>query len=72
MKYRELYEKLLEYAPMEISDRFVAEGAYDNSGMILETKKETYRVIDFETIDNNDKAKIAELEGAKIISRSDK
>lgn len=39
MKYRELYEKLLEYAPMEISDRFVAEGAYDNSGMILETGK---------------------------------
>ena len=40
MTYRELYLKLLEYAPMEISDRFVNEGAYDNSGMILETKKE--------------------------------
>lgn len=45
---------------------------YDAIEYILETKKETYRVIDFETIDNNDKAKIAELEGAKIISRSDK
>ncbi len=40
MTYRELYLKLLEYAPMEISDRFVKEGAYDNSGMILETKRE--------------------------------
>ena len=45
MKYRELYEKLLEYAPMEISDRFVAEGAYDNSGMILETGKEIKTVV---------------------------
>lgn len=40
MTYRELYLKLLGYAPMEISDRFVKEGAYDNSGMILETKRE--------------------------------
>lgn len=45
MKYRELYKKLLEYAPMEISDRFVAEGAYDNSGMILETDKDIKTVV---------------------------
>ena len=45
MKYRELYEKLLEYAPMEISDRFVAEGAYDNSGLITETGKEIITVV---------------------------
>lgn len=45
MKYRELYEKLLEYAPMEISDRFVSEGAYDNSGMILETDKDIKTVV---------------------------
>ena len=45
MKYRELYKKLLKYAPMEISDRFVAEGAYDNSGMILETDKDIKTVV---------------------------
>lgn len=45
MKYRELYAKLLEYAPMEISDRFVSDGAYDNSGMILETTEEVEKAV---------------------------
>lgn len=40
MTFREFYAKLLGFAPMEISDRFVGEGAYDNSGIILETERE--------------------------------
>lgn len=66
MKYRELYEKLLEYAPMEISDRFVAEGAYDNSGMILETGKEIKSVV-FCLDLTEDSVKYATEKGAEAI-----
>ena len=66
MKYRELYEKLLEYAPMEISDRFVAEGAYDNSGMILETEKEIKSVV-FCLDLTEDSVKYATEKGAEAI-----
>ena len=36
MNYREVFEKLCEYAPIELSDKLVAlENGYDNSGIIV-------------------------------------
>lgn len=40
MNFLEFYNEMLRFAPMEISDRFVSEGAYDNSGIIIGTKRD--------------------------------
>lgn len=40
MNFLEFYNEMLRLAPMEISDRFVGEGAYDNSGIIIETGRD--------------------------------
>lgn len=40
MNFLDFYNDMLRLAPMEISDRFVGEGAYDNSGIIIETARD--------------------------------
>ena len=40
MNFLEFYNEMLRLAPMETSDRFVGEGAYDNSGIIIETGRD--------------------------------
>lgn len=40
MKFNEFYNVLQEYAPLEYSERFIAEGSYDNSGALVETTRE--------------------------------
>ena len=37
MKTSDVLNKLEEYAPLEISRAFVAAGAYDNSGLLIDT-----------------------------------
>lgn len=37
MKTSDVLNKLEEYAPLEISRAFVAAGAYDNSGLLVDT-----------------------------------
>lgn len=66
MTFRDFYKKLLEFAPMEISDRFVGEGAYDNSGIIVETEKEVKTTV-FCLDLTNESYKFAESCGADVI-----
>ena len=39
MKFRELVEELYNYAPIELSQKFIERGGYDNSGIIIDTEK---------------------------------
>lgn len=46
MNAKELFTKLCEYAPIELSDKLVAvENGYDNSGIILDCDLDTKRIL---------------------------
>lgn len=46
MNAKELFEKLCEYAPIELSNRLVElENGYDNSGIILDCENDTKKIL---------------------------
>ncbi len=45
MKFRELVEELYNYAPIELSQKFIERGGYDNSGIIIDTTKDVKSVL---------------------------
>ncbi|MBP5194000.1 MAG: hypothetical protein J6126_04660, partial [Clostridia bacterium] len=46
MKFSELFKAACEIAPVELSEAFVrAEDGYDNSGIIVETRRDIKKVL---------------------------